>query len=233
MSPRCCRGVFSWEGPHVDCVCPVSGARVAFGKDQTDLCSGCASACPLAGSAAGDGVAGAHTGGEAGLPLGSLWSPPWRGQGLRHGVGAAAPSAGLDQVPLPSRAGRAPKEGTAEGSEAHAITEDQCRPVQTSAVLPMLTSLAHFLPDLAPGDGVGSAGDLGVVAAGSEVVALSPEACLPLSQPSPGACLPCSYAGRQRAMGGAQARQLGEEPLLLGMLMRVVLVLLRTHATPL
>ena len=113
------------------------------------------SARPLAGSAAGDGVAGAHPGGEAELPLGSLWSPPWGGQGLRHGVGAAAPSSGFGQVPLPSRAGRAPKEGTAEGSEAHAITEDQCRPIQTSAVLPVLTSLSHLLPDLVPGGGVG------------------------------------------------------------------------------
>ena len=60
------------------------------------------------------------------------------------------------------------------------------------------------------------------MAAGSEVAALSPETCLPLSQPSPGACLPCSYAGWQRALGGTQALQRGEEPLLLGMLMRVV-----------
>lgn len=155
MSPWSCRGVFRWEGPHVDCVCPVSGARAAFGKDQADLCSGCASACPLAGSAAGVGVAGAHAGGEAELPLGSLWSPPWRGQGLRHGVGVAAPSAGFGQVPLPSGAGRAPKEGTAEGSEAHAVMEEPCRPVQTSAVLPTLTSLSRFLPDLVPGGGVG------------------------------------------------------------------------------
>lgn len=155
MSPRSCRGVFRWEGPRVDCVCPVSGARAAFGGDQPDLCSRCASACPLAGSAAGVGVAGAHAGGGAELRLGSLWSPPWRGQGLHHGVGEAALSAGFGQAPLPSGAGRAPKEGTAEGSEAHAVTEDQCKPLQTSAVLPTLTSLSHFLPDLVPGGGVG------------------------------------------------------------------------------
>lgn len=71
------------------------------------------------------------------------------------------------------------------------------------------------------------------MAAGIEMVALSPEICLPLLQPSPRTCLPCSYAELQCGVVGAQAPQLGEEPLLLDMLMIAVPVLLRTRATPL
>ena len=52
-------------------------------------------------------------------------------------------------------------------------------------------------------------------------------------QPSPRTCLPYSYAELQCGVGGAQALQLGEEPLLLGMLMIAVPVQLGTDATPL
>jgi len=89
----------------------------------------------------------------------SSWLPgghhPGEGRVCSTVVGVAALSAGFGQAPLPSSACHVPKEGTAEGSEAHAITEDQCKPVQMSTVLPKLTSLSHFVPDLVPGSGVG------------------------------------------------------------------------------
>lgn len=70
------------------------------------------------------------------------------------------------------------------------------------------------------------------MAAGIEVAALSPEVCRPLSQPSPGTCLPCGYAGRQRAVGGpgtAAARGTTTP----GHADESRPILLRSHATPL